>query len=98
MNPVRKLNSVASRSFRGEESTGYPEPGAIPPYQPPPLLVQYRGLAIVFAILGVALAAYFIKSVLTAPKPAAPPVQSVYIEVVPQKAEPARAPAGTTTP
>jgi hypothetical protein len=45
---------------------------------------EYRGLAIAFGILGLALAAYFIKSMMAAPKPApAPPPQSVYIETVP---------------
>ena len=49
------------------------------------MLEEYRGLAIAFGILGLALAAYFIKSMMAAPKPAtAPPQpQSVYIETVP---------------
>ncbi len=70
------------RSFRGEESR-FPEPGAIKEYKARSMLEEYRGLAIVFGILGLALAVYFIKSVLAAPKPEAPPVQSVYIEAVP---------------
>ena len=53
------------------------------------MLEEYKGLAIVFAILGLALAAYFIKSVRAARPPSAPPAQSVYIEVVPQNAPPA---------
>ena len=52
------------------------------------MVEEYRGLAIVFAVLGLALAAYFIKSMLAAPKPAPPPVQSVYIETVPAPSKP----------
>jgi hypothetical protein len=74
------------RTFRGEESSGYPEPGAILKYEAPSMLAQYRGLAIVFAILALALAAYFIKWML-APRPPAP-AQSVYIDVVPQRQPP----------
>lgn len=72
------------RSFRGEESR-FPELSAIPEYKPRSMLEEYRGLTIAFGILGLALAAYFIKSMLAAPKPApAPPQpQSVYIETVP---------------
>ena len=80
------------RTFRGEELRG-PEPGAISEYQPKSMIEEYRSLAIVFAILGLALAVYFVKSLLAAPKPAAPPVQSVYVEMVPQKdTPPARQP------
>ncbi len=71
------------RAFRGEESRGYPEPGAITEYKAKSMIEEYRGLAIVFAILGLGLAAYFVKSLLAAPAPAPPPVQSVYVEVVP---------------
>ena len=53
------------------------------------MLEEYRGLAIVFAVIGVALAAYFIKWIVLAPAPAAPAVQSVYIDVVPPKPAPA---------
>ena len=50
---------------------------------------EYRGLAIVFAILGLALTVYFVKSMLRGPHvPPPPPPQSVYIEVVPRKADP----------
>jgi hypothetical protein len=74
------------KSFRGEESTGFPEPGAIPEYRIPSVLVQYRGLAIFFGILFIGLTAYFIKW-LIAPHPVPPPLppQSVYIDLVPQK-------------
>jgi hypothetical protein len=82
---VPKLNSIGPRSFRGEESGRYPEPGAIQNYEPPSMLVQYRPLAVVFGILALALAAYFVKSIRAAPHPL-PPTQSVYIEVVPQHA------------
>jgi hypothetical protein len=74
------------RSFRGEEPTGYPEPGSMQEYKARSMFEEYRGLAIVFGILALALAVYFVKSILAA-RP--PPAQSVYIEVVPQKAEPA---------
>lgn len=76
------------RSFRGEDSSGYPEPGTIGRYKTRSMIEEYKGLAIVFAILFVALAVYFVKSVLAAPKPPPPPTQSVYIEVVPQREQP----------
>ena len=72
------------RVFRGEESRG-PEPGELHQYRSRSMIEEYRGLAIVFAALGLALAAYFIKSMLGAPKPPPPPVQSVYIETLPPK-------------
>jgi hypothetical protein len=50
------------------------------------MLQEYKGLAIVFAILALALAAYFIKSLRTARPPT--PTQSVYIQVIPQNAPP----------
>jgi hypothetical protein len=78
------------RVFRGEESRGFPEPGALQEYKARSMVEEYRGLAIVFAVLGLALAAYFIKSMLAAPKPAPPPVQQVYIETVPAKDPPDR--------
>jgi hypothetical protein len=52
------------------------------------MVEEYRGLAILFAILGLALAGYFIKSMLAGPKPPPPPVQSVYIEAVPAQSKP----------
>jgi hypothetical protein len=70
--------------FRGEEPRGY-EPDAITVYKARSMIEEYRGLAIVFAIVALALAAYFIKSVLSAPKPPPPPVQSVYVEALPAK-------------
>ncbi len=54
------------------------------------MIEEYRGLAIVFAVIAVALAVYFIKWIVLAPTPAPPPVQSVYIDVVPQKPAPSR--------
>jgi hypothetical protein len=77
---VKKLKP-APRLFRGELPPDYPEP--LPPYKVPTLLEEYRGLAIVFAVLGLALGVYFIKSILTAPPPPAPPAPpAVYIEPV----------------
>ncbi len=54
------------------------------------MIEEYRGLAVVFGILALALTVYFIKSVLAAPKPQPQPQppQSVYIEMVPQKDAP----------
>jgi len=73
------------RSFRGEESRAYPEPGSVQEYKSRSMLEEHRGLAIVFGILFLALAAYFVKSILAAPKLEPPPVQSVYVDVVPPK-------------
>ncbi len=70
------------RSFRGE-APRYPEPSAINEYKARSMIEEYRTLAIVFAILFLALAAYFVKSVLRAPKAPTPPTQSVYVDVVP---------------
>jgi hypothetical protein len=79
---------MAPKSFRGEESSGYPDPAAVSRYKARSMIEEYKGLAVVFAILFVALAVYFVKSILAAPKPAPPPTQSVYIEVVPPKEQP----------
>jgi hypothetical protein len=54
------------------------------------MIEEYKGLAIVFAVLFLALTAYFVKSMLAAPKPPPPPVQSVYIDVVPKESPPSR--------
>jgi hypothetical protein len=54
------------------------------------MIEEYKGLAIAFAILSLALAAYFVKSMLAAPKPPPQPVQSVYVDVVPRDQTPAR--------
>ncbi len=75
------------RVFRGEEPRG-PAPGDLHEYKARSMIEEYRGLAIVFAVLGLALAAYFIKSMLAAPTPAAPPAESVYIETVPPPSKP----------
>jgi hypothetical protein len=72
------------RTFRGE-APRYPEPGAIKEYKARSMIEEYRTLAIVFAILFLALAVYFVKSVLSAPKPQPPPAQSVYVDVVPPR-------------
>ena len=81
---MKKLKP-APRAFRGELPPDYPEP--LPPYKVQTLLEEYRALAIVFGILALALAVYFIKSVLAGPQRPPPPPPSVYIEVVPQKAQ-----------
>ena len=86
------MNPAVPRVFRGEESRGY-EPDSVRKYESRSMVQEYRGLAIIFGIVAVGLAAYFIKSVLRAPPKPPPPIQSVYIEVVPQKSAPARDPA-----
>jgi hypothetical protein len=87
---VKKLKP-APRLFRGELPPDYPEP--LPPYKVPTLLEEYRVLAIVFGVVALALAIYFIKSILTAPPPPPPPPppapQAVYIEPV-QPSAPAK--------
>ena len=84
---MKKLKP-APRLFRGELPEGYPEP--LPPYKVPTLLEEYRVLAIVFGVIALALAVYFIKSIVTAPPPPPPaPPQAVYIEPV-QPSAPAK--------
>jgi hypothetical protein len=87
---VKKLKP-APRLFRGELPPDYPDP--LPPYKVPTLLEEYRVLAIVFGVVALALAVYFIKSILTAPPPPPPPPppapQAVYIEPV-QPSAPAK--------
>jgi hypothetical protein len=85
---VPKFNSIGPKSFRGELPPGFIEPGAIKEYKSRPMIEEYRALAIVFGILTLALTAYVIKSIVTAPSKPPPPVQSVYIEAVPPKAAP----------
>jgi hypothetical protein len=82
---VKKLKP-APRLFRGELPPDYPEP--LPPYKVPTLLEEYRGLAILFGVVALALAVYFIRSILIAPPPPPPP-QAVYIEPV-QPSAPAK--------
>jgi hypothetical protein len=79
---LKKLKP-APRAFRGELPPGYPEPGGLQPVKIKTMLEEHRGLGIVFGILALALAAYFIKSIMRAPPPQPPPVQAVYIEAVP---------------
>ena len=87
---MKKLKP-APRLFRGELPPDYPEP--LPPYKVPTLLEEYRVLAIVFGVVALALAVYFIKSILMAPPPPPPPPppapQAVYIEPV-QPSAPAK--------
>jgi hypothetical protein len=79
------LKPAVPRSFRGEESTGYPEPGSIQQYKPLSMLARHKGVGLVFGILALALAVYFVKS-LHAARPSPPPTQSIYIQVIPQNA------------
>jgi hypothetical protein len=83
---VAKFNSIGPKSFRGELPPGFIEPSAIKEYKSRSMIEEYRGLAIVFATLALALAGFIIKWILTAPPPAPPPVQSFYIETVVPKA------------
>ena len=80
---------VMPRSFRGEAPPTL-LPGDVHNYKPRTVYEEYRVLAIVFAIIAVSLTAYFIKWVVLAPKKPPPPVQSVYIEPLPQPATPAK--------
>src|SRR3974390_3222750 len=86
----RPLHAV--RTFRGEASTdsdpAATAPGAVNDYRPKSMIAEYRILTVVFGIAALALALYFVRSVLRAPKPAPPPVQSVYVDVVPAKQTP----------
>ena len=82
---MKKLKP-APRAFRGELPPGYPEPGELQPIKIKTVLEEYRALAIVFGILALALAAYFIKSILRAPVHQPPPPPSVYVEMVPPSA------------
>ena len=74
-----KSLSGPPKSFRGEAG---PPPPELPEYKPPSLLTQHKGLAVVFGILFLALAAYFVWS-LRAPR-ASPPAQPIYVEAAPQ--------------
>ena len=98
---MKKLKP-APRAFRGELPPGYPEPGELQPIKIKTVLEEYRALAIVFGILALALAAYFIKSILRAPVHQPPP-PSVYVEMVPPSAPqppaaPSAAPQSAPTP
>ena len=70
------------RAFRGERPE-IPLPADVHQYRVRSMVEEYRTLTIVFAIVALALTAYFIKWVVLAPKKPPPPVQSVYIEAVP---------------
>ncbi len=79
----RRLSRYEPRVFRGEEAADLTPTDVLPEYKPPSLLTQHKGVTIVFGILCLALAAYWVKSVRAA-RDLPPPVQSVYIEMVPQ--------------
>jgi hypothetical protein len=76
------------RTFRGEQSSDAPQPRAYQKYEVPSVLAQYRVLSIVFGILALALAVYFIKWMFAPSHPHASPLPSVYIEMVPPKTDP----------
>ena len=82
---MKKLKP-APRVFRGELPPDYPEPGGLQPIKIKTALEEHRVLGVVFGILALALAAYFIKSILRAPVRQPPPPPSVYVEMVPQSA------------
>jgi len=76
---------VVPRSFRGGKPDPLLELDAVKAYRPRSMVAQHKGLTVVFAILALALVAYFIKSIRASrPPPPAPP-PSVYIDVVPPK-------------
>lgn len=56
-------------------------------YKPPSMFAQYKGLAIMFAMVLLAVAVYFIKLPRT-PLHIEPPTQEVYIDPVAQKTAP----------
>jgi hypothetical protein len=91
---LKKLKP-APRLFRGELPPDYPEP--LPPYKVPTLLEEYRVLAIVFGVLALALAVYFVKSIITAPPKPPPAQQAVYIETVAPSA-PVKEPVAPSAP
>ena len=91
---ARRLSRYEPRVFRGEEAVDLSPTDVLPEYKPPSLLTQHKGVTIVFAILCVALAAYWIKS-LRAARNAPPPVQSVYIDMLPQTPPPQERNPGT---
>jgi hypothetical protein len=81
------------RSFRGEG--GIPPPEALYEYKPPSLLAQHKGLAVIFAILCVAFAAYCFKaprarqSMPPPPVPAKPvPAKPIYVEPIDKDSAP----------
>jgi hypothetical protein len=80
---LKKLKP-APRAFRGELPADYPPPGELQPVKIKTMFEEYRALTIVFAVLALALAAYFIKWIVLAPAHQPPPLPSVYVEVVPQ--------------
>jgi hypothetical protein len=87
--PLRKpLPQSFPRSFRGELPDGGSEQHPVRKYEAPSVLAEYRVLSIVFGIAALALAAYFIKWMLAPHHSSAPPLPSVYVEVVPPKSEP----------
>ena len=98
---MKKLKP-APRAFRGELPPGYPEPGELKPIKIKTVLEEYRALAIVFGILGLALAAYIINAIVRAPVRQPPPPPSVYVEMVPPGApsppQSAPQPPPSTTP
>ena len=75
---MKKLKP-APKAFRGELPPDYPEP--LPAYKVQTLLEEYRVLAIVFAVVALALAVYFVKSILTAPPPPPPVLQAGTLNV-----------------
>ena len=67
------------RSFR-DKNLNVPPP---PEYQPPSMLAQHKGLAILFAVVFMAIAAYCYL-VPRGTRYAAPPKQPIYVDSVPQ--------------
>lgn len=90
---TRRLSRYEVRSFRPREGDELTLPEIESQYKPPPVWVEHRGIVICFALLCLALTAYWIKSVRSSDgsRPAAAPArapaaaapESVYIEMVP---------------
>ena len=91
---ARRLSRYEPRGFRGENQLAPSPADVLPQYKAPSVFADHKAIVIIFGILCLALAAYWIKSVRAAPRPAPPPVQAVYVDMVPPPAGPAPPSAG----
>ncbi len=85
---ARRLSRYEPRVFRGEDQAGLAPTDVVPEYKPPSVFAEHKIIAVIFGMVCIGLAAYWIKSIWTAPKPTAPAAQSVYIEMVPAEKQP----------
>ncbi|MDP9084286.1 MAG: hypothetical protein M3N50_11050 [Pseudomonadota bacterium] len=82
---TRRLSRYEPRVFRDEDHADLAPTDVVPQYKPPSVLAEHKIIVVIFGILCIGLAAYWIKSVRSAPKSAA---QSVYIEMLPAEKPP----------